>query len=210
MRYPVPLLAVLLLLFAAELRAEIADGELRVLLGQLQEGEFWGEAVLDGGRVRSMMVEEIKEDSVSVTEVFGPLQRQRTTYALADIKSLRELGPQRIQSRHAAYRSSKSMLSALVLEAVIPGGGYLYVGETKQALALWALTGVAVATAVATGEDGAAGWAPLSAWIKVASLFQLRDTVQAINGHSVGMGMELGALDGQRSTVPALCLRMVF
>ena len=53
------------------------------------------------------------------------------------------------------------MLSALALEAVVPGAGYLYVGETKQALALWALTGVAVTTAVATGEDGAAGWAPL-------------------------------------------------
>ena len=102
------------------------------------------------------------------------------------------------------------MLSALALEAVVPGAGYLYVGETKQALALWALTGVAVTTAVATGEDGAAGWAPLSAWIKVASLFQLRDTVQAINSNGMDMDVELGMLDGQQSTVPALRLRMAF
>ena len=208
MRHLTPLSAVLLLFCAGQLRAEVED--LREILGQLQEGELWSEAVFEGGRVRSMKVEEIKGDSVAVTEVLGPLQRQRATYALADFESLRELGPQRIQSRHAVYRSSKSMLSALALEAVVPGAGYLYVGETKQALALWALTGVAVATAVATGEDGAAGLAPLSAWIKVASLFQLRDTVQAINSNGMDMDVELGMLDGQQSTVPALRLRMAF
>jgi hypothetical protein len=93
---------------------------------------------------------------------------------------------------------------------LVPGGGYLYIGETKQALALWALTGVAVGTAIATGEDGAAGWAPLSAWIKVASLFHLRDKVQAINGQGVDMGIELGAINGQQSTVPALRIRALF
>jgi hypothetical protein len=67
-----------------------------------------------------------------------------------------------------------------------------------------------VATAVATGEDGAAGWAPLSAWVKVASLFQLRDTVQAINRNEMDLGVELGMLEGQHATVPALRLRMLF
>jgi len=208
MRHLTPLFAILLLFCAGQLRAEVEG--LKGILGQLQEGELWGEAVFDGGRVRSIQVEEIKGDSVAVTEVLGPLQRQRATYALADFANLRELGPHRIQARHAVFRSSKSMLSALALEAVVPGAGYLYVGETKQALALWALTGVAVATAVATGEDGAAGWAPLSVWIKVASLCQLRDTVQAINGSGMDMGVELGVLDGQQSTVPALRLRMAF
>jgi len=210
MRYPALFLAVLLLFSGAEAHAEIEAGELRSLLGHLQRDGLWGEAAFEGGRVRSLKVESIGEDSVSVTEIFGPLQHQAATYALADFNSLRELGPQRIQSRHAAYRSSKSMLSALFLEALVPGGGYLYIGETKQALALWVLTGMAVGTAVTTGEDGAAGWAPLSAWIKVASLFQLRDKVQAINGQGVDMGMELGAINGRKSTVPALRVRVLF
>jgi hypothetical protein len=184
--------------------------ELQGLLRQLQEAEHWGEAVLAGGRVRSMQVEEMRGDSVAVVEVLGALQRHEATYALSEFHSLRDLGEQRIQSRRAVYTSSKSMLSALVLETLVPGGGYLYIGETKQALALWVLTGVAVGTAVATGEDGAAGWAPLSAWVKVASLFHLRDKVGAINGSGRQMGMELGAMSGKQSAVPALRLRLSF
>ena len=95
MRHLTPLSAVLLLFCAGQLRAEVED--LREILGQLQEGELWSEAVFEGGRVSYMMVEEIKGDSVAVTEVLGPLHRQRATYALADFESLRELGPQRIQ-----------------------------------------------------------------------------------------------------------------
>jgi hypothetical protein len=116
MRYAALFLAVLLHFSGAEVHAEIEAGELRSLLGHLQADGLWGEATFAGGRVRSLKVEHVGEDSVSVTEIFGPLQHQAATYALADFNSLRELGPQRIQSRHAAYRSSKSMLSALFLE----------------------------------------------------------------------------------------------
>ena len=210
MRFSAWILAVFLLFQGRMAHAEIDGEELQGLLRQLQETEHWGEAVLAGGRVRSMQVEEMRGDSVAVIEIVGALQRHEAHYALSEFHSLRDLGQWRIQSRRAVHTSSKSMLIALVLETLVPGGGYLYIGETKQALALWALTGVAVGTAVATGEDGAAGWAPLSAWVKVASLFHLRDQVSAINGSGLQMGMELGAMNGKQSTVPALRLRLAF
>ena len=70
------------------------------------------------------------------------------------------------------------------------------------------LTVTAVGTARLTGSDAAAGWVPLSAWIKIASLFHLRDQVQSIN--KVAKSVELGALPGREAAVPALRLKLSF
>ena len=70
--------------------------------------------------------------------------------------------------------------------------------------------GIAVGTAIASGEDGAAGWAPLSAWIKIASLYQLRDKVRAMNGQSMVWDIEAGAVAGKRGPLPSLGIRVAF
>ena len=70
------------------------------------------------------------------------------------------------------------------------------------------LTVTAVGTAVLTGADAAAGWVPLSVWIKIASLAHLRDQVQSIN--KLAKNVELGVLPGRESTVPALRLKLDF
>ena len=191
-------------------RAQEEAADTRAQLEWLLSDGLWAEGLLSDGRVRSFQVVEMNADSVQVTEIYGALQRRSATYALADFSSVRVLGSERIQSRRAVYRSDKSMFRALVLEAIVPGGGYLYVGETRQALALWGLTGVAAATAWATGEDGAAGWAPLSVWLKAASLFHLRDKVQAMNEHAVTWDIEAGALAAEHGVVPFVGLRAAF
>ena len=182
--------------------------QVRGLLEKMQAEEAWGEAVFTDGRVRSLRVQEIEADSVAVVEVVGALQEREAAYALAEFRSLRTLGTQRIQSRRAAFQQSKSGLLAFLLELPVPGAGYFYIGEHKQGLVLMGLTVTAVGTAFLTGADTAAGWAPLSAWIKIASLFHLRDQVQSIN--KVAKSLELGALPGRETTVPALRLKLSF
>ena len=203
-------LAGFLLLAVGGIGAQEASSEIRSKLELLQADRLWAEAVLADGRLRSMKVESVGSDSAHVTEIYGALQRRSATYALADMQSVRTLGDHRIQTRSAAISVDKSMLSALALEAVVPGAGYLYVGEMRQALALWGLTGIAVGTAIASGEDGAAGWAPLSAWIKIASLYQLRDKIRAMNDRSMVWDIEVGAVAGRRGHVPSLGVRVVF
>ena len=203
-------LAGFLLLAVGGIGAQEASSEIRSKLELLQADRLWAEAVLADGRLRSIKVESVGSDSAHVTEIYGALQRRSATYALADMQSVRTLGDHRIQTRSAAISVDKSMLSALALEAVVPGAGYLYVGEMRQALALWGLTGIAVGTAIASGEDGAAGWAPLSAWIKIASLYQLRDKIRAMNDRSMVWDIEVGAVAGRRGPVPSLGVRVVF
>ena len=203
-------LAGFLLFAVGGIEAQEESSEIRSKLELLQAGRLWAEAVLADGRLRSIQVESVGSDSAHVTEIYGALQRRSATYALADMRSVRTLGDHRIQTRSAAISVDKSMLSALALEAVVPGAGYLYVGEMRQALALWGLTGIAVGTAIASGEDGAAGWAPLSAWIKIASLYQLRDKVRAMNDQSVVWDIEAGAVAGERVPVPSLGVRVAF
>ena len=228
--------AILLATGGAE--AAMETEEVRGLLEKMQAEEAWGEAVFTDGRVRSLRVEEIEADSVAVVEVVGALQEREAAYALAEIRSLRSLGTHRIQARHAAYRQSKSGLLAFLLEAtppvVVPGyfyisrefqwlepmdkqwlvlmgmmsPGYFYIGEHKEGLALMGLTAAVVGTAYLTGTDTAAGWVPLVAWVRIASLFHLRDQVQAIN--KVAKSVELGALPGRESTIPALRLKLSF
>ena len=197
-----------ILLVARGAEATMETEEVRGLLEKMQAEEAWGEAVFTDGRVRSLRVEEIEADSVAVVEVVGALQEREAAYALAEIRSLRTLGTQRIQSRRAAFQQSKSGLLAFLLELPVPGAGYFYIGEHKQGLALMGLTVTAVGTAFLTRSDAATGWVPLSAWIKIASLFHLRDQVQSIN--KVAKSVELGALPGREATVPALRLKLSF
>ena len=162
------------------------------LAGQLHQSEGWAEAVLDDGAVKTFKVEAVDVDSIRVMEVFGALHTRPASYALAQVHSLRDLGPNRIPVRRAVFGARKSLSLALGLEAAVPGLGYLYAGQGRMALAMWGVTGAAVATAVLTGEDGAAGWVPLGVWIKWASLGNLHDDVQAMNrANRQGMALEL-------------------
>lgn len=194
------------------------DG-LNAELERLQTNGLWAEATLADGRIRPIFVESLSGDSVTVREVIGPLQERQAVYALSELSDLRELGVHRVPLRRALYQPQKSTVSALVLEAVIPGAGYLYIGETRQGLALIGLAAAAVGTGVATGEDGAAGWVPISTWIKIASLFHLRDQVRAMNQAAAdrkGLArgslpdIEIGMLQAARGAVPALRLRTTF
>ena len=200
------LAAVLLVARGAE--AAMETEQVRSLLEKMQAEEAWGEAVLTDGRVRSLRVEELEADSVAVVEVVGALQEREAAYSLAEIRTLRTLGTHRIQSRRAAYQQPKSGLLAFLLELPVPGAGYFYIGEHKQGLALMGLTVTAVGTAILTGAETAAGWVPLSAWVKIASLAHLSDQVQAIN--KVAKSVELGALPGRGAAVPALRLKLSF
>jgi TM2 domain-containing membrane protein YozV len=205
------LLALVVLLVQAQIAGAAMEVEqVRELLQKLQDDEVWGEAVFADGRVRSFRVVAQAEESVEVVEVVGALQERPATYGLNDFRSLRELGEYRIQPRRAAFQPQKSALVAYVLEAVVPGAGYFYIGQNKQGLALLGLTALAAVTAFATGEDGAAGWVPISVWIKISSLTNLRDQVSAINASGMQASMELGALQGREDTVPALRLNLVF
>jgi len=197
-----------------------ADG-LNAELERLQANGLWAEATLADGRIRPIFVESLSGDSVTVREVIGPLQERQAVYGFNELSDLRELGVHRVPLRRALYQPQKSMLSALVMEAVIPGAGYFYIGETRQGLALIGLAAAAVGTGIATGEDGAAGWVPISTWVKIASLFHLRDQVRAMN-HAAddreGLALsqrslpdiEIGMLWGERGAVPALRLRTTF
>ncbi len=197
-----------ILLAARGAEATMETEKVRSLLQEIQAAEAWGEAVFTDGRVRSLRVQAIEADTVAVVEVVGALQEREAAYALAEIRSLRVLGMHRIQARHAAYQQPKSGLLAFLLELPVPGAGYFYIGEHKQGLALMGLTVTAVGTAVLTGADTAAGWIPLSAWVKIASLAHLRDEVQSIN--KLAESVELGVLPGRAAAVPALRLKLGF
>ena len=203
--------AALLLLLSVQIAAAAMDAEeVRGLLEKMARDGAWGEAVFEDGRVRSFRVESIEADSVAVVEVIGALQERPEVYALGEFRSLRELGAQRVQPRYAAFQPQKSGLVALVLEAVVPGAGYFYIGQQKQALALLGLTAAAVGTAFATGEDTAAGWGPISVWIKISSLTNLRDQVRAINASGMWASVAVGAWQGQVSAVPGVRINLAF
>ena len=163
--------------------AESGDARIREILGKPQESDMWGEVILERGGGRDIKVLSISGDTVSVREVVGALHERPARYVVSDFRSVRELGMRRIPLQRAAYVPSKSVTTAMLIELVIPGGGYFYTGENRQGLSLLVFSGAALATAIATGKDAAAGWIPISAWVKVASLLQLRDQVRA-NNHS--------------------------
>jgi hypothetical protein len=161
----------------------------RNTLEKLRDQDLWGEVVLDQGRVRQIRVQSISGDTVSVREVVGPFQERGAMYTLSQFHAVRELGDFRISQRRSAYRPEKSLLTGLLFEIAVPGGGYYYAGETKQAFVLVLVSAAAAATAIKTGSDGAAGWVPVMAWTKVASLLHLADEIGASNAaHGPGEG----------------------
>ena len=224
---PLALGLVALLPWAAEpAQATMSADETRALLRQLQEGDLWGEAVLKGGSIRDIKVDSLAADSVIVREVVGALHQRRAVYPLSAITSLRQLGAQRIPPAQMPRRGSKSLLGAMVFE-MIPGAGYYYIGETRQGLALQAFTALAAGAVVATGREGAAGWAPLAAWIRVGSLLHLWDEVKALNevarsaesgtgSTAESFGTEqrgsaaVGLMSGERGAVPGLQIHFSF
>ncbi len=174
------LLLLLIPLAATLTRAESADGKIRETLRKLHDEDLWGEVILQRGGSRDIKVLSIQGDTVAVREVVGALHERPAVYMVADFRSLRELGTHRISQRRAAYNPGRSMLKALLLN-IVPGGGYFYSGENRQGAALLVFSAAAVATAWATGKDGAAGWLPLAAWTKVASMLHLKDQISAGN-----------------------------
>ncbi|MBI2501801.1 MAG: hypothetical protein HYW07_01015 [Candidatus Latescibacteria bacterium] len=124
--------------------------QLRAGLERLHRQELWGELELAGGGTREVRVDSVAGDTVVVREILGALMERPAVYALSQIRSLRELGAQRIPLRRAAYASHRSLPLALGLEVLVPGGGYFYAGQARQGLVLLALAGAALGTALAT------------------------------------------------------------
>lgn len=184
-------------LIGLALAASASHGEeaVRTVLEKLESEGLWGEITLEPGVMRQIRVEALGADTVSVREVIGPLQARPAVYPLEAIRSAREIGPHRIPRQMAPYRPPRSAALAFAIEAVLPGFGYFYAGEVGQGLSLLGVTGVAAGTAWVTGRDGAAGWIPLLAWTKVASLLHLRDQVRAAN--AVHQARESEALLGK-------------
>ena len=158
-----------------------ADDALVESLVRLQEQGLWGEAIVGDGKLRQIKVHTISGDSVFVREVIGPFQLMNAMYLVGDFRSLRELGAHRIALRGSTYRSQKSMLTGLLLELGLPGSGYYYTGEHRQALAVALISAAALAAGIQTGEDGAVGWIPVLTWTRIASLLHLADEIGAAN-----------------------------
>ena len=236
-RYSLGVLLVTLsaLVVAGPARAAMSADKLRTTLHQLWQNDRWGEVVLDGGRIRAIKVDSLGDDSVAVREVIGAFQERAAVYALVEMRSVRELGEYRIPLRRAPYRTRKSLFTALALETLPAAGGrgyfyldgpnrdlvllgslmaptglgFFYVGEPRQALALIGFSAVAVGTGLLTKEEAVAGWMPISAWIKVASLLHLGDEVRAMNAaHREAIEVTLGA--GPESSLPAVLVRWSF
>jgi hypothetical protein len=156
----------------------------RTVLTHLQQGRLWGELVLTDGRIRQVKVDGLSGDTLAVREVVGPLQERPAWYRLDQIVSARELGPTRLPAVSVGVPSRHSLVGNLVLEAVIPGAGYLRLGQPRQALTRLGFAVAAVGTGLATGRAGAAGWAPACVWLELAALADLRDQVRAANARA--------------------------
>lgn len=151
----------------------------RAVLLQMQQQATQGEIVLRSGQRAMVRVDTVRTDSVVVRQRLGPLYQQHAVYALADVDSVyrHSLPPRQVEPP----ASKLSMPTALGLELLVPGAGYLYAGEKGTALSLAGMSVAAAVTALATGTDGAAAWIPAAAWMKVAALLDVRDRVRAVN-----------------------------
>ena len=161
----------------------MANGDVTIVetLKRIQANQTWGEVELESGSVRVFKVMEISEEKVKVQEIVSALQERSAIYSIKEFKAIRELGKNRIAMRSSNYRSSRSRIGALAVETLVPGGGYFYVGESRQGISMVMFTAAAAATWLITGKDGFVGWIPLAAWTKIASLLHLNDEVVAIN-----------------------------
>lgn len=197
----------LFLLFqCVSIYAEEFSSDMVPILKKLESEGLWGEAVLKNGKIRQIRVESVTNDSVEVTEVYGALQRRVISYSVGGFKSIRVLGNQRIQLRSTLIGDSKSKTFALGSEMIFPGAGYLYLGDKKQALSLFTFTGVALMTALLTGEDATAGWLPLLSWVKIASMFQLNDKANATNKNSMQWDAGLATWSGRNGLMAKIRL----
>ena len=164
------------------------DDPIVATLEKMAAEESWGEVVLKSGKVRAIQVVSIEGEEISVREVIGALHERPATYSLDQFHSLRELGSHRIPMRPGAFQPRRSLVAALAIETLVPGGGFLYIGESRQGFGLLLFSAAAVTTGILTGKDGAAGWVPIGAWTRLASLLHLRDQVRAINAFHDGLG----------------------
>ena len=98
----------LVITLAGAAHAAGGSGKVFERLDHLRSENLWGEAVFDGDKVRSIKVDSMTTDSVSVIEVLGPLQQRLAVYALDDIRSVRELGTYRIPQQRAPFLERKS------------------------------------------------------------------------------------------------------
>jgi TM2 domain-containing membrane protein YozV len=183
LRYAIVL--TLVLPWAVVAAERMNSDELAEILEKLSNEELWGEAVFEGGWVRSFKIETMDHDSIAVREVFGALQERSARYHLDEIYSVRALGKNRITLQRPVFSRKKSMPVALTL-GLVPGLGHFYLGQPGKGLIMVGLAGAAVSTAFLTGEDGAAGWVPLGTWFYLASLWDVRDEVGAINASAEG------------------------
>ena len=179
------------------IHAEEFPSDMVPILKKLESEGFWGEVVLNNGKIRQIRIESVTNDSVEVIEVYGALQRRVVSYSIGEFKSIRVIGNQRIQLRSTLIGDSKSKVFALGSEMIFPGAGYLYLGDKEQALSLFSFTGVALMTAVLTGENATAGWLPLLSWVKIASMFQLNDKINATNKNSMQWDAGLATWSGR-------------
>lgn len=165
------------MLMAAE---RMNNSQLMMVLKKMDSENLWGEMVLKENQVRSFKVESITQDTIAVLEVFGSLQQRPQQYLLEQIYAVRELGENRIALQQPVFSRPKSMPLALTL-GLVPGLGHAYLGQPGKGSIMLGIMGTAIATAWLTGKDGAAAWVPLGSWFYLASLWDIRDEVQAIN-----------------------------
>ncbi len=158
---------------------DVSVDSTRAVLLQMQQQAIRGEIVLSSGQRAMVRVDTVRADSVVVRQRLGPLYQQYAVYALADVDSVyrHPLSPRQVEPP----ASKLSMPTALGLELLVPGAGYLYAGEKGTALSLAGMSVAAAVTALATGTDGAAAWIPAVAWMKIAAILDVRDRVRAVN-----------------------------
>ena len=189
------------------------DDRIVATLKKIAADQSWGEVVLKSGKVRAIQVVAIEGEEISVREVIGALHERPATYSLDQFHSIRELGSRRIAMSPAAYQPRRSLVAALTIETLIPGGGFFYIGEPRQGISLLLFSAAAVATGILTGKDGAAGWVPVGVWTKFGSLLHLRDQVQAINSYHerrLDAGARYGDAGGPSSVTPFVRLGFRF
>lgn len=162
--------------------SSVSAADVAGTLRHLQQDSLWGEITLESGGIRQIQVRSLTQDTVAVREVIGALHVRPAVYSLAQIRHVREIGVHRIPQRIAPYHKRRSARVALGLELVMPGAGFFYAGDARQGFTMLGFAAIVIGTALATGEDGAAGWLPFATWIKLASLAQVHDQVLADNG----------------------------
>ena len=183
---------------------QLAAADVTAELDSLRIRGEWGELALTNGLVRQVQVDTIEGQQVMLQEVIGALHMRPATYALSDVRSVRPLGPRRIQARMAARPSAPSLPLTLGLELIIPGAGYFHAGEGDQGWRILLASLAIGATAVTMGENGAAVWIPLGTWLKLYSLHHLADEVRASQAQQARRSRLLSLTDSAPASTPTI------